>query len=204
MNTYNDPQILTRNALEYFLETDRIALRKEILKPRLFGDDVWKFQRLLRTAEYLSTCLDPWSRMRLYLVRWALKQAGFKLGFSIPLHVFGAGLSIAHPGTIVVNTLTKVGENCRIHACVNIGTTGGSLKAPQIGHNVYIGPGAKIIGDIVLGDNLVIGANAVVVHSFPEGNCTIGGIPAKVISPRDSTEHLVKATQIVSRKIHEI
>jgi len=68
-------------------------------------------------------------------------------GFEIPLNVFGKGLSIAHKGTIVVNGAARIGENCRIHTCVNIGTLPGTSNvAPIIGNDVYIGPGAKIWG----------------------------------------------------------
>ena len=80
--------------------------------------------------------------------------------------MFGPGLSIAHAGTIVVNSNAKIGANCRIHVCVNIGAdvTDGS-KAPIIGDNCYIGPGAKLFGSIILGNNVGIGANAVVNKS---------------------------------------
>lgn len=101
------------------------------------------------------------------------------LGFTIPLNVFGPRLCIAHRGTIVINKDTRVGENCRIHACTNIGTGRGGASAPQIGNNVYIGPGAKIFGDIEIADNIAIGANSVVNKSFYEAGISIAGVPAK-------------------------
>lgn len=89
------------------------------------------------------------------------------LGYTIPLNVFGPGLSIAHRGTIVVSRWARIGENCRIHACVNIRTAAGYAdKAPWTGDSVYIGPGAKIFGDIRIGDGVAIGVNAVVNASF--------------------------------------
>lgn len=104
------------------------------------------------------------------------------LGFTIPINTCGAGLSIAHVGTIVINGKVRIGENCRIHVCVNIGASAQNSHAvPVIGDNCYIGPGAKLYGDIQLGNNVAIGANAVVNKSF-EGNCILAGIPAKVIS----------------------
>jgi serine O-acetyltransferase len=110
-----------------------------------------------------------------------------RLGFSIPINVFGPGLSIAHRGTIVVNAGTRIGANCRLHVCVNIGAGAGSGgKAPTLGDNCYIAPGAKIFGDVVIGPNTAIGANAVVNKSFPQGGVTIGGVPAKVISNKSS------------------
>ena len=54
--------------------------------------------------------------------------------------------------------------------------------APQIGNNVYIGPGAKLYGAITVANDIAVGANAVVNHSFTDPGVSIGGIPAKVIS----------------------
>ena len=104
--------------------------------------------------------------------------------------MFGPGLSIAHYGTIVVNDAARVGKNCRIHEGVNIGATNGSLRAPQIGDNVFIGTGAKIIGDLTIADDVAIGANAVVVKSITEKGVTYGGIPAKKISANNSHSNL--------------
>lgn len=115
-----------------------------------------------------------------------------KLGFSIPINVFGPGLSIPHYGTIVVNKATQVGKNCRLHEGVNIGATNGSAAAPKIGDNVFIGSGAKIIGDISIADDVAIGANAVVVTSITEKGVTYGGVPAKKISSNNSHSNLCK------------
>lgn len=118
------------------------------------------------------------------------KRLSLKLGFSIPLGVFAEGLSIAHYGTIVVNSAAKVGKNCRIQEGVNIGATNGSTKAPIIGNNVFIGTGAKIIGNITIADDVAIGANAVVVKSITEPGTTWGGVPAKKISSNNSHSNL--------------
>jgi serine O-acetyltransferase len=73
-----------------------------------------------------------------------------------------------------------VGENCQLHGSNCIGNDGYALdKCPVIGNNVDIGVGAKILGNITIADNIVIGAGAVVVHSFTEPGITIGGIPAR-------------------------
>ncbi len=103
--------------------------------------------------------------------------------FSIPINTFGKGLSIAHRGTIVVNGNAKIGDNCRLHTSVNIGTIPGvSYAAPTIGENVYIGPGVKIYGNIHIASGIIIGANAVVNKSFNEENVCIAGVPAEKIS----------------------
>ena len=123
------------------------------------------------------------------MIKARYKVISLVAGYSIPLNVFGPGLSIAHRGTIVVNSNAKVGSNCRLHVGVNIGTAPGVPNlSPTIGNDVYIGPGAKIYGKITLADGIVIGANAVVTHSFDEPNITIAGVPARKINDMGRSE----------------
>ena len=65
---------------------------------------------------------------------------------------------------------------------------------------MYIGPGAKIVGEVHIGNNVVIGANAVVTHDIPD-DVTVGGVPARIISNNDSCKHLIKATLKYKEKI---
>ena len=117
------------------------------------------------------------------IYRWRLRNQSLKLGFSIPCNVFGPGLSIAHYGTFIVNENACIGSNCRLHACVNIGTVPGvENAAPIIGDNVYIAPGVKIYGKIKIANGCIIGANAVVNKSFEEENICIAGVPCRKIS----------------------
>lgn len=121
-----------------------------------------------------------------------------RLGFSIPINIFGPGLCIAHRGTIVINKNVRIGENCRIHACTNIGSNRNDSLAPKIGNNVYIGPGAKIFGDIIIADNIAIGANSVVNKSFYEIDISIAGVPAKKINSKGTDDIIVTATKIIT------
>ena len=167
------------------------------LKPRTLGllfDDVYIFQMRMRKLEYAINCgKNP---IRTFCRKILFRKSSVKLGFSISPNTFGPGLSIAHRGTIVVNGGARIGANCRIHVDVNIGTEAGkSDAAPIIGDNCYLGPGAKIFGPIEIGSGTVIGANAVVNKSFPEGDQTLGGIPAKVISTKSSDGLLIKGYQ---------
>lgn len=178
--------IKTKSELAYFLEADRIALgrRKKDLLTKITNffspDYVWMFQIALRELEYMHN--NNKSIFVKYLTLRKFNKLSIKLGFSIPINVFGPGLSIAHYGTIIINTGAKIGANCRLHACVNIGTEAGFAdKAPTIGNYVYIGPGAKIFGDITIADGVMIGANSVVNKTFNEPNIIIAGVPAKKI-----------------------
>lgn len=185
--------ILSPKDLKFHLECDKIALGRKALRPSLLGDEIWKFQICMRKLSY---CEQTGGVMKWYY-RFRYHNLSLKLGFSIPHSVFGPGLAIVHYGTIVISPNCLIGSNCRIHVGVNIGANGGETNAATIGDNVYIGPGAKIIGNIRIGNNVVIGANAVVTRDVPDG-VTVGGIPAKIIRENDSTKHLIKATEIVT------
>jgi serine O-acetyltransferase len=151
----------------------------------LFLNDVYRFQRVLRFLEFKVNCTSH--KLIILVTKVYFHYLSKKLGFTIPINVFGPGLSIAHYGTIIVNGAARVGSNCRIHACTNIGTSAGfQAKAPKIGDNCYIGPGAKIFGDISIANNIAIGANSVVNKSFLTSDITIAGVPAKMISDKSS------------------
>ena len=125
-----------------------------------------------------------------------------RLGFSIQFNCFGPGLSIAHYGLLVVGGNAKIGKNCRIHEGVTIGLTGGSDLSAKIGDNVFIGSGAKILGNLTIADGTCIGANAVVIRDILEPNITVGGVPAKKISNNNSDKFLIKATEIVNKQVN--
>ncbi len=125
---------------------------------------------LLRLTEHSLRCLEFSRLFRvIYLFRRVkLQILGLLLNFTIPTRVFGAGLSIAHFGSIAVNKDSIVGENCRLHPGVTIGAIRG--LTPRIGRNCFIGPGAVVIGDIEIGDDVHIGPNAVVNFNVPDGS----------------------------------
>lgn len=189
----------------HYIECDRIASKRTrsffdrtFLSLFLTRDLIWTFQKLLRLHEYHLNCnRGVMGLFTKYLVHYRFRVLSVRLGYTIPPNVFGPGLSIAHRGTIVINSNARIGNNCRIHIDVNIGAVGKSSQAPMIGNNVYIGPGAKIFGDIKIGNNSLIGANAVVNKSFEEGNVVIGGVPAKVIGVSNVDDHLIRATDII-------
>lgn len=100
----------------------------------------------------------------------------------------GKGTIFGYGGIgVVVHKRAVIGRNCTIGSGVTIGGKSHSVNVPVIGDNVYIATGAKILGDIRVGSNSVVGANAVVVKDVPE-NCVVAGIPAKVIKENISPE----------------
>ncbi|PAD35119.1 serine acetyltransferase [Terribacillus saccharophilus] len=180
--------IQNKDDLKNYLAADKQALGFTRKFPRPIVDDIWKFQILLRKLEYNINCKKGiHNRVKTLYLKYKFHKLSQKLGFEIPTNVFGPGLSIAHRGTIIVNSGSKVGANCRIHANVNIGTGKDTslVDVPTIGDNVYIGPGAKIYGAINIKDNVAIGANAV-VNKDVDSNVTVAGVPAKIINQKGS------------------
>ena len=177
-----------KDYIEYLIR-DKFQLNVKQRKER-FTNNIYRFQILLRKTEYFVNCRKDFvGKLYSYLLRYRLKRKRIKYGFSIPINVFGPGLSIAHIGTIVINDKVKIGSNCRIHVCTNIGADYRDMNGvPLIGDDVYIGPGAKIFGNIVIGNKIIIGANAVVNKSFEENGSVIAGVPAKLIRVIDSEE----------------
>lgn len=183
----------------FYLEADRVALNIGSWWPKYFSHDVWRFERHLRRVEYWKNCHRSRPlRPIYYFLYWRFRRLSLRLGYSIPPNVFGPGLSIAHPGTLIVNDAARIGENCRIHPGVTIGTAAGEEHAaPRIGKNAFIGPNAVILGPIEIGDDVAIGANAVVNRSFPENGVTLAGVPAKKVSDKGSRGLYQRSTEIV-------
>lgn len=182
----------------FYLEADRIALGTRRKRPRLVGDDVWKFQRLLRKTEYFHNCKkDIFSRIYFMYLYYKWYKMCIKLGYLIPLNVFGPGLCITFwSGPIEVNPGVTAGENCRISPGVIIGRGPNPEGVPKLGNHVFIGPHAVIVGPIEIADDVAIGANSFVNKSFTERGITIAGAPAKKISDYCSDRVALRATDI--------
>jgi len=107
-------------------------------------------------------------------------------GISLPAQAtIGEGVRIHHFGGIIINSNAIIGKHCTIYHGVTLGDLGGWGGAPRVGNNVMIGAGAKLLGDIVIGDDCVIGANAVVNISVPCGHIAVG-VPAGVKKREES------------------
>ena len=151
----------------------------------------FRYSVALRLSTYAR--LQGWARfgfrqfMALMLYRYTLRY-----GISISPHSrVGSGLYIGHFGGIHVNHGAVIGDNCNLSHDVTIGKINRGPRAgvPVIGNNVYIAPGAKIIGRIHIGDGAAIGANAVVTKDVP-AHFAVGGVPARVLSEQGSAGYV--------------
>ena len=107
-------------------------------------------------------------------------------GIELPCEVqIGRNFVIDHFGGIVISGYAKFGDDCRIRPGVVVGLSRvDDPCAPSIGNNVDIGSGAKLLGAITIGDNVLVGANAVVLCDIPSNSIAVG-VPA-VVKPRET------------------
>lgn len=93
----------------------------------------------------------------------------------------GEGTQFSYGGIgVLIHSKAKIGKNCIICQGISIGGRSNQNILPVIGDRVYIGPGAKILGNVKIGDDAVIAPNCVVIKDVP-ARTIVGGVPAKII-----------------------
>ena len=121
--------------------------------------------------------------LKIPLIPRIISQAArFFTGIEIhPGAIIGKGFFIDHGMGVVIGQTTVIKDNVTIFQGVTLGGTGKEKgkRHPNIEANVVIGTGAKVLGNITIGENSYIGANAVVIKDVPE-NSTIVGVPGRV------------------------
>jgi len=183
---------MTEHKLIHLIKSD---LHRYFDTYRLRGDRPNKFKIYLESfifkAGFLAVFLyriSHWLwRHKLNIFAWSITRISVTLtGAEIEYNmVAGPGLLIPHPVGIVIGRGSKIGSRVTIYHNVTLGVKSWSKDTfneyPNVGNNVIIFAGAKVLGSIKLGDNCVVGANSVVLHDVPEG-AQVFGVPAKIIS----------------------
>ncbi len=124
----------------------------------------------------LRTALHGWPIIPALLHRVAIIGFDIRIGEHV---IIDEGLHIPH-GNVVIDGITTIGRGCIVCPWVSIGVKQGQLVGPQIGDNVFIGTGAKLLGNFIIGDGASIGAGAVVLGDVAAG-ASVAGVPARVI-----------------------
>lgn len=152
----------------------------KITRPFFVLSPSWTYLKCLRKVELLMSLVEKHRYLfpLLLISKYHLRRWSLKTGITLPPRTFGKGLYIPHYGSIVVNHTAHFGDYCVIQNGVNI-------SEGVIGENhIYIGAGAKLLSDVYIASDVIIGANAVVTKSIQEHNIVVAGIPAKKISDR--------------------
>lgn len=156
--------------LNFMMEDIRVTRTRPI--------KVW-FNMPLRAVlayRFYSHIYHAWSPVLAYILH---NRARCKYGVDIyPQARIGPGLCLVHLGAIVVGPGSVLGDRVTLQSCVTLGQKDQNSGEPTLGSHVYVGTGAKLLGNIHVGSGAVIGANAVVLHDVPDQHIAVG-IPAR-------------------------
>lgn len=175
--------IKNKTDYKYYLSEDLKRYRFRFIDRFLFNESYHtvKYLKALRRLEYLTNIQKNIFQKAEYVYAfWNFKRLCFKYKMKISVNTCGPGLYIPHIGFIRVAPKARVGKHCIIAPGVVIGTKNSPYNTATIGDNVEMALGAKIIGKVTIGDNVIIAPNSVVVKDIPD-NCVVSGVPAKVI-----------------------
>lgn len=121
-----------------------------------------------------------------------LKISQVITGISFPIGLkIGRGIFISHSGSILINGRCVIGDNCNFApgTLIGYGIKDSIEGSPIVGNRVFFGPGAKVLGPITIGDDAMIGANAVVNKDVPNMGVA-AGVPAKIVSMKGSSQYI--------------
>ena len=154
--------------------------------PRLIQTDIATFAMLLYRLEHQLFISNPKNALLPFLSSLMRIRTGAELYYSTGI---GPGCNIQHGVGTVIGPRNAIGKNFMIHQGVTIGQQRAWSPNEKviIGDNVILFAGAKVFGDITIGDNVWVGANALVIKNL-EANGVYGGIPARRIRDLPPTE----------------
>lgn len=177
-------EITSGNELKFFIKADRMMNRGRFewswalrLRHLFVKDHIMSFLKSMRCVSYYSYLKrhgkgSPLITVKLLLHTLRYRKEGMRLGFSIGPDTLGYGAVIPHYGTIVIGKSNRIGNYPVLHTSTCVSDNGKS-----IGSGMFLSTGAKLTSKIILGDNVLIGANSVVNKDFGS-NVMIAGIPA--------------------------
>ena len=167
----------------------RFNREKETLKQRLLRPMQIKYLKVLRQCQSSKSILKKYYELKLL-------RLSAKTQIQIPSSTeIGEGFYIGHCGCIVINPKAKLGKNINIATGVTIGqeNRGKRKGVPTIGNNVWIGTNAVIVGNITIGDDVLIAPLTYVNFDVPAHSIVIGN-PGRIIPRENATEHYINHT----------
>ncbi|MBI76068.1 MAG: serine O-acetyltransferase [Oceanicaulis sp.] len=171
-----DPQIVAQAAADMIAVDERDPACLSLLQPFLYFKGYHALQAH-RIAHWL------WKQGRQTLAFHLQSRVGERFGLDIhPAARIGSGVMFDHATSVVIGETAVVGDDCSILHEVTLGGTGAAHedRHPKIGKGVLIGAGARVLGNIAVGDGARIAAGSVVLEPVPAG-CTVAGVPARIV-----------------------
>ena len=176
-------ELIKADLYRYFGKNDMKTLFKGLRVPG------FRFTYILRKCAKHKKYSLPGIFYRMLYQRYK-----YKYGFQIPINTkIGKGLYLGHFGLIVVNGKAVIGNNCNIEHGVTIGQANrGKRKGnPVIGNNVWIGTGSVVVGNIRVGDNVLIAPNSYINLDIPDNSLVINKNAIEIIPKENAVEGYV-------------
>ncbi|PWE17479.1 serine O-acetyltransferase [Marinicauda salina] len=172
----SDPEIAERAAADMMAIDERDPACRSLLQPFLYYKGYHAIESY-RIAHWL------WEQGRETLAFHLQSRISERFGVDIhPAARIGKGIMVDHATAVVIGETAVVGDNVSLLHEVTLGGTGSEAgrRHPTIGNGVLIGAGAKVLGDITVGEEARIAAGSVVLKSVP-AHCTVAGVPARAV-----------------------
>ena len=184
--------ILSKTDLQFYIQEDRQRNlgnigRLKFIAHYLYCSDkmmAYRYMKSLRKYEYAINCLSNHGIVGKFICfyrKWVNHRLSLRYNISINPNTIGYGFRMPHiiGGGIVINC-KSMGNYCGANVGVLVGNKDSIHKIATIGNNVSLSAGAKVIGDVTIGNNCIVAPNAVVTKDVPD-NCIVGGVPARII-----------------------
>lgn len=171
--------IIEKAAADMLAVDERDPACRSLLQPFLYFKGFLALQSH-RISHWL------WQQSRETLAFHMQSRVSERFGVDIhPAAQIGHGVMIDHATSVVIGETAVIGNDVSLLHEVTLGGTGkaGVDRHPKIGNGVLIGAGAKVLGNITIGDEARVAAGSVVLHDVPE-HCTVAGVPAKPVGGR--------------------
>ena len=155
------------------------------------GGYIRKFHYYFRRCQTTNNFITKlWAELRFRMLK---QRRGIEISYRTKID---KGLYLGHAYNIVINPSAIIGKNCNIHKGVLIGqeNRGARKGAPIIGDKVWIGINASIVGNITIGDDVLIAPNSYVNCNVPSHSVVLGN-PCIICSRADATEDYINRTE---------
>jgi serine O-acetyltransferase len=147
---------------------------------------MFRYMRNLRRLEYFQNSPAIWAKPFAMYYLYIHRRLCLKYDIYIGPNIVGEGFKLVHPGFRRIDRVVKsIGKNCTVLPMVLFGkkTPEMAYGCIEVGDNCYFGTGSIVLGPVKIGNNVIVGAGAVVTKDVPD-NCTVAGVPARILATK--------------------